>query len=345
MTEAAIRDDMDMDSVSAYISRETLAWIEPLWRKEREEALELTSANSALNMFSNSSDEEDSEDGWDSGTMESRSITISGVHFHYVCDISASGHGNEVWCASVALCQYIEKIATEQDLLHKREKLRCLELGAGAAIPSLFLGNYISQQLHVNLPILVHITDLQRFHNIKPILLAVGKQPDDVRQKIEFKVSPHYWGTGVGTSIQSNTDELDSSFLENECGGSNMYDVILVSDCIYDPTYHQELLNSICATLRKPNHQDGKVDDRGGRVIVTFSIHGNVPEENVWEFFRKATDKGLIWKEAPQNSEGNQEGRSGRHMEQSMRDLGIFLSNMDPKRWIVHVYELNWPVD
>ena len=324
-------------SVAEYVSSETLDWIEPLWKKEQEEAQEL--AENSFHLFNDS--EEQNEEGLESDRIASRSIKISGVSVDYVCDISAAGHGNEVWSASIAACQFLADLFSLDDFSMKGN-FRCLELGAGAAIPSLFLANYLSQKPNHEASILVHITDLKRYHNLKPILLAVRRLPAQVRQQVQLKVSPHTWGLGVGT--QSIGANLDFSFIETECGGMNLYDIVAVSDCIYDPNYHQQLLDSICATLKKPTNQGRKAND-GGRVIITFSLHGNVPEDNVWAFFRKAADRGLTYRVAQQESNDPSGERSGWHMEQSMIDLGLWQSHMDPKRWIVHIYELFWAVD
>ena len=60
-------------------------------------------------------------------------------------------------------------------------------------------------------------------------------------------------------------------------------DILIASDCIYDPTYHVDLLDS-ASELISPE----------GTFIVGYSLHNNVPPASVEAFFELA--RGLGWK-------------------------------------------------
>jgi predicted nicotinamide N-methyase len=63
--------------------------------------------------------------------------------------------------------------------------------------------------------------------------------------------------------------------------GGGEIDLAIASDCIYNPTYHEVLLQSAAGVLSKEN----------GVFIVGYSFHMNVPPEQVLDFFDIASSK------------------------------------------------------
>jgi predicted nicotinamide N-methyase len=59
------------------------------------------------------------------------------------------------------------------------------------------------------------------------------------------------------------------------------FDVVIVADCIYNPSLHEPLLRSCHQLLRR-----GKTkEDESGAVLVAFSLHPNTSHESVFAFF------------------------------------------------------------
>jgi predicted nicotinamide N-methyase len=83
--------------------------------------------------------------------------------------------------------------------------------------------------------------------------------------------SGEYGGIGGGTSAAA-------------AGGDGRFDVVIVADCIYNPSLHDGLLRSCHQLLRRSKTED----DEGGVVLVAFSLHPNTSHESVFGFFDKA---------------------------------------------------------
>jgi hypothetical protein len=61
--------------------------------------------------------------------------------------------------------------------------------------------------------------------------------------------------------------------------------MLIASDCIYNPTYHDALLRSATAVM----------DPDNGLFVIGYSLHGNVPACRALNFFEVARrDYGLI---------------------------------------------------
>jgi hypothetical protein len=223
-----------------------------------------------------------------------------------------------------------------------------MELGAGTFLPSLFLGHLVANDSHVHPEIkpVLHITDGKQYRNIRQILFSLSNQPTQVRESASFRVSPHNWGQNIDVFLAQ----------ESASGG---YDLIIVSDCIYNPTYHRDLLKTIAATLRLP----ATPDDPGGRVILTFSLHGNTPDRDIWNFIDRVIPEETChdeWKLQARpvqddlmtesfasfaSSHEKQQPVVGRHgwdMEETMKELGLWTANIEPKRWFSFLYEIMW---
>jgi len=79
-------------------------------------------------------------------------------------------------------------------------------------------------------------------------------------------VVPHSWGEDI--------DKL--------CGSDGRADLLIASDCIYNPMHHRALLESAIGTMND-----------GGLFVVGYSFHGNVSPNEVLAFFDLALEFGL----------------------------------------------------
>lgn len=116
--------------------------------------------------------------------------------------------------------------------------LRVLECGAGAGLPSIACARQGASVVATDAPTAASIFSLA--------LSGI---------KYGFTVRPLRWGNSL--------DQL--------------FDLILVADCIYDPASHVALLTTIKRSL-KPTAQ----------AIVAFAFHGNAPDAAVLQFFSLA---------------------------------------------------------
>mmetsp|Transcript_1545 Transcript_1545/g.2674 ORF Transcript_1545/g.2674 Transcript_1545/m.2674 type:complete len:360 (+) Transcript_1545:85-1164(+) len=345
-----------------YITRETLDWIRPLWEQELALVAEVREAAAARDsLFANnehgSDDDEEETENDESGLMISSVFIrdLGGVTLSFWMDDHSAGHGNRVWHASIAMCIYLKRMLLPSwtSRISSQESscnFRCLELGAGTALPSLFLGHLFANEMEASsvnrkTKPLIHITDGKQYRNIRQILLSLSKQPAQVLLSSTFRVSPHNWGEGLG-----NNGDSDSCFFQREF--VHPYHLIIVSDCIYNPTYHDELLQSIAATLKLPNEETG---EDGGCAVISFSLHGNTPDHDIWDFLQvKIPSKRhpvhehwrlQAWSRNADSKNGESsacDGRNGWNMEQKMKDLGLWTANINPKRWLSYIYEVRW---
>ena len=309
------------------ISQETLAWFQPLWEKELEEAAEIAECTDFQ------IDWDDTEHIAEERPLTERRIApacifdkleipdgATTVLVEYARSSCATAHGNAIWAAAIAAAKYVGDLLAVQGLQqHFLRKVRILELGAGIGIPSLFLAQKLGDmQADGREPgscesweptyQQIFVTDARSYHNIRQILFSVLRH----RHLKLFRVAPHDWG------------EVDSSgvmqFVHEQCQDLT-FDFVVAADCIYNPEFHQPLLDSICRAMA--------ID---GRAIVTFSLHPNTAEENVWTFLDHAKLRGLHVHD-PLNGATD--------FEPMMRMLGLWQANMGT-RYLVHIRELSW---
>ena len=352
------------------VSKATLDWIQPLWEAELAQAVEAREARRCNNLFGNEDgDDENTDEDSDSTdrllmiSKESIPSFLGVADFSFWMDDHSTGHGNRVWHASIATCMYLKEYFHSQmpkssaSSPSSASSWQSLELGAGTALPSLFLGHLIASQReddghdHAAARPFLHITDGKQYRNIRQVLYSLSKQPPAIRETATYRVSPHNWGQNLDT------------FLSQECHAATprSYDLVIVSDCIYNPTFHRDLLTTIAATLRLP---DGP-HDSGGRVILSFSLHGNTPDQDIWNFIdgmvpetqhgewrlqacpvRAESLASTTLAAAPDGrKEQPTEGRHGWDMEQMMKDLGLWVANIKAKRWFSYLYEITWTKD
>ena len=195
-------------------------------------------------------------------------------HFPVIYHLAllAPGHGNSLWNACICIAEHLSSASKRSQLLGDDisslvpwPPRSSLEFGAGAALPSMILlgegtDNVIITDRKVN-DMTFEALDLSAEKN--------GEQwnVSDISQRVQ--VCDHTWGEAI--------DELVK---KSNSGG---IDVLVASDCIYNPTYHDALLQSASRTICSES----------GIFIVGFSYHSNCSKEQVDAFFAKAEDFGF----------------------------------------------------
>lgn len=116
--------------------------------------------------------------------------------------------------------------------------LKVLELGAGAALPSLVL---LAQQ--DALPSAVIISDFDDPAIVEAMRKNVEANAHLLRVDI-CRVVGHTWGTSIAPLIGALADIAGCTDSPGAC-----FDVILLADTLWDQQPHDDLLSSICALL------------------------------------------------------------------------------------------------
>jgi len=141
---------------------------------------------------------------------------------------------------------------------------------------------------------------------------------DDEIQK-NVHIVAHVWGESVdplldcinnrhdGDAGEGGDDETDLSLTQQQQQQQNKYfNVVIASDCIYNPTHHHALLSSVdsCLDLDTNNTE-------GGRFVVGYSYHPNVPPAQVESFFDMASSPEFNMEVVFQKIVEYQEGQTG----------------------------------
>lgn len=97
------------------------------------------------------------------------------------------------------------------------------------------------------------------------------------------KVCPHNWGTPVDAVFQTLYGDDDNQ--QNDVGvvvDDPRFDIVIAADCCFMPWFYPELLTSI----------DRLLSDQGV-AILSFGLHGNVRDDEVWSLLDQARDGGF----------------------------------------------------
>ena len=146
--------DDDIITISTY------DWFKPLYEKELNDIKEIQDAAQLRKLdpfFTNDNDDDDDDD--DDGLSTMTKTTIHNIEdiqsdIQFLTDTNSSGHGNKVWHASIATCRYLKNLLLNDDSDDDADNgtslqsllpvpFHCLELGAGTALPSLFLSQLL----------------------------------------------------------------------------------------------------------------------------------------------------------------------------------------------------------
>ncbi|KAL3764046.1 hypothetical protein ACHAW5_003995 [Stephanodiscus triporus] len=156
----------------------------------------------------------------------------------------------------------------------------CIEFGAGAALPSLALLREGARR--------VVITDRhgddRTFDALRMSVVINGRswRMSEEETRGRAIIMPHTWGMDVDELLIRNCDggveKDDDRSAASSSSGRRKADLLIASDCIYNPTYHDALLRSAAGAM------DPDVD---AMFVVGYSLHGNVPDLRIFGFLRR----------------------------------------------------------
>jgi len=221
------------------------------------------------------------------GTMVN---TLGAIEIIYHLAHLAPGHGNTLWNSSLCIAEHILSPSLRQklfgEIVYRWPPSRALEFGAGAALPSLALIKEGSKRTVLTDRKINDMTFEALERSIAINCEKWGIPEDEWRQRAI--VMPHTWGDNEnlkellldgrgGDTSHSNNNDIEDYF-DNRLEKN---DLLIASDCIYNPIYHDTLLQSCDFLLSKDE----------GILVVGYSYHGNVCKEEVEEFFVNAKIK------------------------------------------------------
>lgn len=146
-----------------------------------------------------------------------------------------------------------------------------VELGAGAGVPS-----WAAMCCGAR----VVCTDLSDTNRIRSMgecvernfkMMETNEGEEILLHCEKTRVCPHDWGTPVDPVVRALNEDGDERF-----------DVVVAADCCYMPWIHTELLDSIY-DLMSPH----------GVAIISFALHSNTDDEDVWLITDRAIGKGF----------------------------------------------------
>lgn len=173
-----------------------------------------------------------------------------------------------IWPGCLVMADYLKELSGEKGDWLKEKTV--LELGAGAALPSL-VASKLGAKIVVasDFPddvILEHIVTLASRNQIK-----VASKDDSEKQDVTFVVQGHAWGTDCSTLLRHLPPSSDG------------FDIIILAECLWKDTYplHRKLLQSATNCLSKRQNAS---------VLVSFAhrpCDSHQPQHDL-EFFQLA---------------------------------------------------------
>lgn len=188
------------------------------------------------------------------GTLASYSTLITNTDLQINLIGSSPLYGHILTHACLYLAKYIEKNA-ESLILGKT----VLEVGSGGALPSILCGHigakYVISTDYPDPELIENIDRNIKENNVENNCSALG----------------YIWG--------NPTNEIIDTLKEKTSNTSNTFDIIILSDVIFNHSEHLKLLKT-CKELLTPNT---------GKVLVTFSPHRPKLFDKDMEFFETAS--------------------------------------------------------
>ncbi|CAJ1961269.1 unnamed protein product [Cylindrotheca closterium] len=225
----------------------------------------------------NDDDDDSSDDNDDPQVTEySWSCQQDDTKVIYHLAFLAPGHGDAVWNSSDCIAQHLllEEYRTKK--LFPCGKFEwppesALEFGAGAALPSMILLKEGTRRLlSTDQKINEETFDALNlsFQKNAP---QWGISQEQIQDRV--RVLPHSWGVGMDQLREAAT--IDGNGNDDDDRNAGNIQLLIASDCIYDPTHHRALLQSVAGTMSRTK----------GRFVVGYSFHMNVPPHKVMQFF------------------------------------------------------------
>ncbi|RIB27907.1 hypothetical protein C2G38_2137604 [Gigaspora rosea] len=176
---------------------------------------------------------------------------------------------HQLWNASKCLSWYLDE---HKDLVSNKN---VLELGAGGALPS-----FISFLNGAKKVVITDYPDNDLIENIKYNVQMNLSLKDDCDIS-NIKILGYLWGSHVGPLLDAISSSQQNSQLMNK---RPLYDLIILSDLIFNHSQHSALLKTCEECLEIEN----------GQVLVFFTHHRPWLAYKDMEFFEKAEADGLF---------------------------------------------------
>lgn len=155
--------------------------------------------------------------------------------------------GHLLWNAGVWTADYLEKNA--QELVHGK---RVLELGAAAALPSL-----VSTINKASLVVCTDYPDPDLISNIEWNFDNLAKES---KSTLKYQVKGYIWGNNVIPLAYQDYDDVRD--INRNINEEDKFDLIILSDVVFNHTEHHKLLKTCREALKK-----------NGKCLVVFSPH------------------------------------------------------------------------
>jgi len=303
---------LPLSELKERVSQKTYNWLEPSYE---EEASWRTSLEETYFLFDKSSEDEEYYERVHEWCSSSTRIDGIGGYFtedvdqevededeslriKYILSDAGGGHGDDLWAAS----RYMSNIFANRKkcidilkpLLVKKENanpsapllgISIVELGAGAGLPSwtaLHCGAKIvctDQAIANRILCLAECAERNlRLIRSKKINLATEDTARFFNNAENAKVCPCNWGDNK--HIEEVLDLINSGNDRDQ--ERRQFDIVVAADCIYNPNFHEVLLESIDKLLSEP-----------GIALLPFALHGNTKDENVWNIVTLAKERGF----------------------------------------------------
>ena len=241
----------------------------------------------------------------------------------YCLSVASTMHGDKLWPASQVLACLLGD--TEGGATGRGRwpwigpGTKVLELGSGGALPSFVCLRRGAAVTISDSPEPAEVLDCQREAldaNCKEWQQAGA---DDASIRSRASVIPHGWGEDVSELLGAS---------------QKRFDLIIASDCIAFPEFHEILLKSIAAALAP-----------SGVAVIALAFHENFPDEDILAFFTLAAQShGLVSTRVCTHSWGDL--RSGRGSSGDGGSGGVdFCGRLSYHELTrpVHIYEMRWP--
>ncbi|GMI03326.1 hypothetical protein TrRE_jg11616 [Triparma retinervis] len=187
----------------------------------------------------------------------------------YHLDWAAPGHGDALWNSCRVIARLLLNAPPSSPYLPLSPPSIALEFGSGAALPSMCL-------MKLGCPLVLSTDQPGSESTFAAIEKSARSNADTWGVPKTVAALPLQWGAGSGAVLERT--------------GGRKVDLLIASDCIYDPSYHSDLLESA-----------GGLISKDGTFVVGYSLHNNVPEGRVEKFFDLARGGG--WKVREERTE------------------------------------------